>query len=143
MKEWPWLERCKSSPVKKSAIYSFCNFYAKKIVEILTLNVEEDQCDQIGLLFFYIWACKTIKSCPKTIQFCQSRLKICQTLIKPSTIWQRFIKCCKVAKFRQIWSHWRRLCSVLKLFVFGDWLPIWVNSHRLVPIICSVSHNLL
>ena len=47
------------------------------------------------IIFQYL-AMYNIESLSKIItQFLQIRLKNCQTRNKPSTIWQKFIKCCQ------------------------------------------------
>ena len=70
----------------------------------------------MAILFFNIWPCTTLKSCPKSLQFFQSRLKICQTLNKPSFIWQKFIKCCQSGEISHKSGHNARdallLCSI-------------------------------
>ena len=48
-----------------------------------------------------------MKTCPIALHFCQSRIKISpNTKIHPKNFAQDFKHLAKVAKFRQIWSHW-------------------------------------
>ena len=62
--------------------------------------------DQLARLFFNIWPFTILKSCPKFLKNAKVGSKFCQTH-KPSTFCQSRIKIFpKVAKFRQILSHW-------------------------------------
>ena len=74
------------------------------------LNVENDQCAQIAGSFVQNMAIYNIKTLLKVKKFCQSVFNILTIAIKiirklSDMYLQNFAK---VAKIRQIWSHWKR-----------------------------------
>ena len=88
------------------------------------------QCDQIVKLFFNIWPCTTKKICPiVSQQFAKLVLKFRQVHYKPSHNCHGFDFFPKVAKIRQICSHWISGTSIAScckrsevndIFVSGD-----------------------
>ena len=64
------------------------------------------QCDQMARLFFNICSFATNKMCPIAYEVCQNRFKISPNIKNPPKYCPRLFNFAKVAKFRQIWSHW-------------------------------------
>ena len=78
--------------------------------------MEWTPCDQIIKLFLSIFPFKIVKIYPLSIKNRQVIYQLCQILTKPSNMAKCFLNVAKLAKFRQIWSHWSHRCAPITTY---------------------------
>ena len=74
-------------------------------------------------LFFNIWPFTPIKTLPNGLQNLPKTVQnVTKYLINPQKVAQSFEDFAKMAKFRQIWSHWEVGAVVVELKPFSCYL---------------------
>ena len=81
----------------------------------------DKQCDQMDRSFLVIYSRKKFKTAQKQNNFAKVDSKFCQTLNYLRKIYKKYTK---VAKLRQIWSHWWQCIPCTRWMVKPSYKPV-------------------